>query len=325
MSWARRLAIVIVPSERLTMIASGAVSSRSPGIPVDSTDASRPLKYVYPDISVSGCQFRRKAVEVSSAPSPIDPNRPSAARIYDAYLGGTHNFAADRAVADRAVEILPEVPLIARANRDLLRRIVRYAAARGIHQFLDLGSGIPTENNVHQVAREVAPDARVVYVDLDPTAVLYARHLLGDDTQTAIVRGDLRQPAAILAAPEVRDLIDLGRPVAILMIAVLHFMPDGPELDAALHAYREAVVPGSLLAISHITTNGEPEPTARIADLYNRTGTPLVVRDAARTARFFEGWRLVEPGLVPGPRWRPDDGPVSDAERYLTLAGVAER
>jgi hypothetical protein len=262
---------------------------------------------------------------VSTAPLPIDPNRPSAARIYDAYLGGTHNFAADRAVAARAIEILPEIPLIARANRDFLRRAVRYAAARGIRQFLDLGSGIPTERNVHEVAREVAPDARVVYVDLDPTAVLYARHLLGGDEQTAIVRGDLREPAVILASPEVRDLLDLSRPVGILMIAVLHFMPDGPELDTALHAYREAAAPGSVLAVSHATSTGAPEPTGRIAELYSRTGTPLVLRDADQVTRLFDGWTLVEPGLVPSPRWRPDGGPVSDAEQSLTLAGVAER
>ncbi len=262
---------------------------------------------------------------MSNAPPPIDPNRPSAARVYDAYLGGTHNFAADRAVARRAIELLPEIPLIARANRDFLRRAVRYAAARGIRQFLDLGSGIPTERNVHEVARDVAPDARVVYVDLDPTAVLYSRHMLDDDEQTAMVRGDLREPEVILASSEVRDLLDLSRPVGILMIAVLHFMPDGPELDTALRAYREAAAPGSVLAISHATGCGAPELTGRIAELYSRTGTPLVLRDAGQVTRFFDGWTMVEPGLVLGPRWRPDDGPVNDAERYLTLAGVAER
>jgi hypothetical protein len=257
--------------------------------------------------------------------APIDPNRPSAARIYDAYLGGTHNFDADRAVAARAVELLPETPMIARANRAFLRRAVRYAAGRGIRQFLDLGSGIPTEHNVHEVAQEAAPDSAVVYVDVDPTAVLYGRHVLGGDPRTAVIHGDLQQPGAILDDPELRALLDLSRPVAILMIAVLHFLPDGPALDAALDAYRDAAVPGSVLAVSHATSSGDPEQMDRVADLYNRTGTPLVPRDTERVARFFEGWRLVEPGLVYGPQWRPDGEPVSEPARYLTLAGVGER
>jgi hypothetical protein len=262
---------------------------------------------------------------VSTAHPPIDPNRPSAARIYDVYLGGTHNFDADRAVAARAVALLPETPMIARANRAFLRRAVRYATGRGIRQFLDLGSGIPTEHNVHEVAQEQAPEARVVYVDVDPTAVLYGRHVLGDDPRTAVVHGDLQQPAAILAEPAVRDLLDLDRPVAILMVAVLHFLPDGQSLDAALEVYRDAAAPGSVLVVSHATSSGDPEEMERVADLYNRTGTPLVPRDSRQVAKFFEGWRLVEPGLVFVPQWRPDGDPVSDPARYLMLAGVGER
>jgi hypothetical protein len=256
---------------------------------------------------------------------PIDPNKPSAARIYDAYLGGTHNFDADRAVAARAVELLPETPMIARANRAFLRRAVRYAATRGVRQFLDLGSGIPAEHNVHEVAQEEAPDSIVVYVDVDPTAVLYGRHMLGDDPRTVVIHGDLQQPAAILADPGVRDRLDLSRPVAVLMIAVLHFLPDGPALDAALAAYRDAAAPGSVLAVSHATSSGDREQMDRVADLYSRTGTPLVPRDSGQVARFFDGWRLVEPGLVYGPQWRPDGEPVSEPARYLTLAGVGER
>jgi hypothetical protein len=262
---------------------------------------------------------------VSTVHSPIDPNRPSAARIYDAFLGGTHNFAADRAVAARAAEILPEIALIARANRAFLQRAVRYATARGIDQFLDLGSGIPTEHNVHEVARETTPASRVVYVDLDPTAVLYARRLLGDDERAVIVRGDLQEPATILERPDVRGLLDFSRPIAVLMVAVLHFLPDGPALDEAVHAYRDSTARGSVLALSHATSSGAPGLTERVADLYNRAGAPLVLRDADRVAGFFDGWDLVEPGLVHSPRWRPDDEPVTDAGRYPTLAGVGER
>ncbi|MDI6105818.1 SAM-dependent methyltransferase [Actinoplanes sp. NEAU-A12] len=264
---------------------------------------------------------------MSTPQPPIDPNRPSAARIYDVYLGGGHNFASDRAVAARAVELLPETPSVARANRAFLRRAVRYATARGIRQFLDLGSGIPAGDNVHQVARSTAEDCRVAYADIDPTAVLYTRHLLDGDPRTVVIQGDLQRPAMILHQPAVRDLLDLSRPVGILMLAVLHYLPDGPALDAAMDAYREAAPPGSVLAISHLTFGDDPALVDRVADLYNRTGTPLVPRDADRVGRFFEGWRLVEPGLVHSPRWRPDDGdePVSDAAQRLTLAGVAER
>jgi O-methyltransferase involved in polyketide biosynthesis len=262
---------------------------------------------------------------VSTVQSPIDPNRPSAARIYDVLLGGTHNFATDRAVAARAAEIMPDVTLIARANRAFLQRAVRYATARGIDQFVDLGCGIPTDYNVHEIARETSPGSRVVYVDLDPTAVLYTRHLLGDDEWTVIVRGDLQEPDTILERPDVRGLLDFSRPVAVLMVAVLHFLPDGPALDEAVHAYRDATAPGSVLVVSHATAGRTPELSERVADLYNRSGAPLVLRDADRVARFFDGWDLVEPGLVFGPLWRPDGEPVTDAGRCLTLAGVGEK
>ncbi|WP_328469505.1 SAM-dependent methyltransferase [Actinoplanes sp. NBC_00393] len=257
-------------------------------------------------------------------PASIDPNRPSAARIYDAFLGGTHNFETDRAIAARAVELVPEIPLIARANRAFLHRAVRHATGLGIRQFLDLGSGIPTESNVHEVARSAAPEARVVYVDIDPTAVLYARHMLGDDPHTAVVHGDLQQPALLLDQPELRDRLDLTRPVAILMIAVLHFVPDSPALDSAMRTYRDAAAPGSQLAISHASTGGRRAEVDRVADLYNRTGTPLVPRNAAQLTRFFEGWQLVAPGVVRGGDWRPEpqDHRLPDAVGSLTLAGV---
>ncbi|GLY06823.1 MULTISPECIES: SAM-dependent methyltransferase [Actinoplanes] len=265
---------------------------------------------------------------MSSPPEPpatIDPNLPSAARVYDAFLGGTHNFAADRAVAARATELVPDAPRNARDNRAFLRRAVRFAASRGIRQFLDLGSGIPTSGNVHEVAREAAPDARVVYVDVDPSAVLYARHLLGADPLTRVVLGDAQRPELLLTDPTVRNLLDPGRPMCLLMLAVLHFLPDSPALDAAMRAYRDAAAPGSLLAISHITGGTRPEEMDRIADLYNRTGTPLVPRNPDRVLRFFDGWELVAPGLVYTPQWRPgpDDDERADPASSLTLAGVA--
>ncbi|GGQ73205.1 SAM-dependent methyltransferase [Couchioplanes azureus] len=258
-------------------------------------------------------------------PVGIDPNRPSAARIYDAFLGGTHHFAADRAVAERAVQIMPALPRVMRANRAFLHRAVRFAVSRGVRQFLDLGSGIPTEGNVHEVLRELVPDGRVAYVDLDPTAVLHARAIIGDDRATVMVQGDLQDPEAIFADPLVHGMIDLARPVCVLMVAVLHFVPDSAELTAAMRRYRDAVVPGSLLAVTHATAGPRPEEVERISDLYNRTGTPMVLRDPQRLRALLEGWEPVEPGLVHGPEWRPelgDEWPGDPAESMM-LAAVA--
>ncbi|BBH68848.1 hypothetical protein ACTI_55330 [Actinoplanes sp. OR16] len=251
-------------------------------------------------------------------PLPIDPNRASAARIYDALLGGTHNFAADRAVVARTLELIPDMAEITKANRLFLRRAVRWAVSQGIRQFLDLGSGIPTEQNVH----ELAPEARVVYVDVDPTAVLYARHLLGDDPRVTVLTGDLREPSSLL--PSVP--LDFSEPVGILMVAVLHFIPDGPALAGALRAYREIAAPGSVLVVSHATSDDRSAELERVADIFNRTGSSLLPRDAPQVTRFFDGWNLVPPGVVPQPLWHPDpDAPPADPSTFLMLAGAAVR
>lgn len=255
----------------------------------------------------------------------IDPNRPSAARIYDCLLGGTHNFAADRAVAARALELVPELPMIAKVNRAFLRRAVRFAAANGVRQFLDLGSGIPAEGSVHEIARSVHPGARVAYVDLEPTAVLHAQAILGDDPDTVALLGDLQFPDTILTDPRLSELIDFTEPVCFLLMAVLHFVPDGPVLGAALRRYREVAAPGSHLAVSHATSGARREQLDRVADLYNRTGTPVVLRDPLRLAALLDGWDLVEPGIVFAADWRPDPGeePVGDPACSINLAGVA--
>ncbi|MBB2948732.1 hypothetical protein FB565_008515 [Actinoplanes lutulentus] len=258
----------------------------------------------------------------TTAEPPIDPNRPSSARIYDAFLGGTHNFASDRAIVARTLELMPDMPAITRSNRAFLHRAVRYATAQGIRQFLDLGSGIPTEQNVHQTA----PDARVVYVDVDPTAVLYGRHLVGDDPRAAVIHGDLRQPSILLDEPEVKDLLDLSQPIGILMVAVLHFIPDSPALSEALPVYREIAAPGSMLVLSHATIDERAPELERVADLYNRTGSSLLPRGCEQVERFFDGWVLEEPGVVPAPRWRPDPGEEApDPSTFLMLAGVARK
>ncbi|WP_433218657.1 SAM-dependent methyltransferase [Dactylosporangium sp. CS-047395] len=249
----------------------------------------------------------------------VDPNRPSVARMYDHYLGGRHNFAVDRAVAERAVAMVPAIPRIARANRAFLHRAVRFAVERGVRQFLDIGSGIPTEGNVHEVARALDPQARVVYVDIDPTAVVHARQILDGDPHTAVVQADLHEAGAILGDPQVKALLDFARPICLLLVAMLHFVPDTPELRAALRAYHDALAPGSLLAASHATGD-----VGELADLYTRTGTPMVLRDRDELAALLDGWDLVPPGLVFSAEWRPDT-PPDDPASYATLAAVGER
>ncbi|MEU0562815.1 SAM-dependent methyltransferase [Dactylosporangium sp. NPDC006015] len=257
----------------------------------------------------------------------VDPNRPSAARIYDHFLGGTHNFAVDREVAERAYALVPDLPQVARDNRAFLRRVVRLAAARGVRQFIDIGSGIPTEGNVHEAARAADPGARVVYVDADPTAVIHSRQILGDDPLTVVLQADLHQAGRILDDPAVRALVDFGEPVCLLLVAMLHFIPDSADLHAALRRYRDAAAPGSLLAITHGTAGSRTDRLEALADLYVRTGTPLVLRDRAAILALFEGWELVEPGLVHLPAWRPDPGgpPVADPEAYAGLGAVGVR
>ncbi|MDG6105712.1 SAM-dependent methyltransferase [Dactylosporangium aurantiacum] len=254
----------------------------------------------------------------------VDPNRPSAARIYDYFLGGTHNFAIDREVAERAYALVPDLPQVARDNRAFLRRVVRLAASRGVRQFIDIGSGIPTEGNVHDAARAADPDARVVYVDVDPTAVIHSREILGDDPRTAVLQADLHQADRVLSDASVRALVDFDQPVCLLLVAMLHFIPESPDLHEALRRYRDAAAQGSLLAITHGTAGSRAEQLEDLANLYVRTGTPLVLRDRAAILALFDGWELLDPGLVQLPLWRPDPGdpPVEDPDAYAALAAV---
>ncbi|TMM33769.1 MAG: hypothetical protein E6F99_23370 [Actinobacteria bacterium] len=261
-------------------------------------------------------------------PKGVDPDRPSPARVYDCYLGGTHNFAADRAVAAQAIAAMPQLPEIMRANRAFLRRAVRMVSHAGVDQFLDLGSGIPTEGTVHEVARQIRPGARVVYVDVDPVAVIHSRTILAGDPQSEIVQADLLDAGQVLADPVVGGLLDLSRPVCMLMVAVLHFLPDSPELRDALRRYREALAPGSYLVVSHATAEAQPKETAKVSELYTKVSRPLVPRNRAELAELLDGWELVEPGLTDGPSWRPDPAeppPTLDAPMYATLAGVARK
>ncbi|WP_268239731.1 SAM-dependent methyltransferase [Micromonospora yangpuensis] len=235
--------------------------------------------------------------------------RPNVARMYDYFLGGCHNFAPDRAAADRVLEILPETRVAAQANRHFLHRAVRHAAQRGIRQFLDIGAGLPTQGNVHEIVRAVDPGARVVYVDNDEVAVAYAGELLTETDGVVVVRGDLRRPDELLAHPAVRATLDLTAPVAVLLAAVLHFVPDTDDPYGAVAGLRDACAPGSHLVLSHLTVDDVPPDMVQQGEaIYRSSSAPLVPRTHADTLRFFTGYDLVEPGLVWLADWRPDHG-----------------
>ena len=259
--------------------------------------------------------------------------RPSVARVYDYYLGGSHNFDSDRAFAREVLRVYPELTAITRDNRDFMRRAVLHLCSRGIDQFLDLGSGIPTAGNVHEVAHSVNPRARVVYVDHDPVAVTHSRELLADTDSVVAISDDLREPRRVLQdAVAVGDL-DLTRPVAVLMVSVLHFLGDKDRPAELVDEYMSATVPGSHVAISHARSDGRRDAAAT-EEVYNRSRSPnpMQFRTADKIRALFGDLTLVDPGVVHLPRWRPefdaDADPDADpdvGEDYPALAGVGRR
>ncbi|MEV7991724.1 SAM-dependent methyltransferase [Streptomyces sp. NPDC086077] len=260
------------------------------------------------------------------APRSIDISVPSVARIYDYYLGGSHNFEVDREAARRAMEFLPGLPKIMQANRAFMRRAVRHAAVEGITQFLDIGSGIPTYGNVHEVAQEASPGARVVYVDHDPVAVAHSEAVLEGNDDAAVVAADLRKPQDILSSPQVEQLLDLKRPVALLLVAILHFVEDADDPYGVVAQLSEALAPGSMLILTHASYEGiplSPERAGGAVDVYRDLRNPLLMRSREEIARFFEGYDMVEPGLVPMPVWRPETAPEDeDPYAFSGFAGV---
>ena len=247
----------------------------------------------------------------------INTGAPNPARIYDYLLGGKDNFPADREVGEQVVAIAPVARDIVEDNRAFLRRAVRHLAGQaGVRQFIDLGSGLPTQGNVHEIAQATAPDARVVYVDNDAMVVTHSRALLAGDNTVAI-QADLREPEAVLGHPEVRELIDFDQPIALLLMAILHFVPDEEDPFGIVARFRDALPAGSYLAISHGTRDIPARPDmspeamaemgAKVERLYQLTTTSLVTRPRAEVERFFDGFDLVEPGLVEIQLWRPDE------------------
>ncbi|WP_246265353.1 SAM-dependent methyltransferase [Acrocarpospora pleiomorpha] len=238
-------------------------------------------------------------------PVTIDVKVPNVARMYDYYLGGKDNTLADRECAEEVIREIPQTRDIAWANRRFLGRAVRFLAEeQGIDQFIDIGAGLPTRENVHQVAQRANPDARVVYVDNDPVVLVHARALLARDPQTVAISGDARRPLEILADAELRGLLDLSRPVGVLMVAVLHFVTDAEDPYGAVASLMSHLVPGSCLVVSHVERTKRLEAATRA---YARASSPAVLRSDAEVAAFFEGLTMIEPGLVRLKNWRPDD------------------
>jgi hypothetical protein len=254
-----------------------------------------------------------------------DPSKASIARVYDYWLGGRHNLVVDRELGERMATLDPRIPAACRANRAFVGRAVRFLAGQGIRQFIDFGSGIPTAGNVHEIAQRAAPSSRVVYVDRDPVAVAEGRKLLDGHDGAAVIRADVRESDRILSAPETARLIDFSQPVALMFVAVLHFVLDADDPHGIVARFRDTVVPGSYLVISHVVGDAAPQLTAAVQGAYNNRGADGQARSRQDIARLFSGWELEEPGLAYAPAWRPDrpqDVPASP-ERFWFLAGAA--
>jgi hypothetical protein len=255
----------------------------------------------------------------------VEPDQASPARVYDWFLGGSHNFAIDREVAQRALQLAPEIPEIARANRHFLRRAVVAVAELGVDQFLDLGSGIPTVGNVHEVARMVNPAARVAYIDIDTVAVEHSRSILGDDPNSYVLRANLLEPPAVLGDEGVRGLLDLSRPVCLLMVAVGHFIADSAALGKAVAAYRDALPAGSYFVLSHGTQAKPTDEGVKIQAMYARGGMATVSRSPDEIAALLTGWEPIEPGIVYAQDWRPADEEITGSTKFSLLAVVARK
>lgn len=262
---------------------------------------------------------------MSWVPDDVDVALPSAARMYDYLLGGGHNFDADRRLADRVVAAHPGCYDVARLNRAFLRRVVLELVDAGVRQFLDLGSGIPTVGNVHEIAQQADPQARVVYVDHEPIAAAHSELILRGNDGAGVVQADLCEPERILASPVTRRLLDLDQPLGLLMVCVVHFVPDSADPAGLIGRFRDALAPGSYLGLSHLTADSSAAGMNALVEVMRGSKDPIHPRSKSQIAEMFTGFTLVEPGVVSVADWRPrspgDDG--DPPERDQVLAGVA--
>jgi hypothetical protein len=242
---------------------------------------------------------------LSWVPADVDLSKPNAARIYDYLLGGANNFEVDRQFAKQLMTALPDAQSLAQENRGFLRRTATFLAEQGIRQFIDLGSGIPTVGNTHEVVQRIEPTARVLYVDNEPVAVAHSELILEDNDNAGILRADVRDVHSVLRNPMTKRLIDFDEPVAILAFAVIHFVPDDEGPYRLTARYRDATVPGSYLAVSHLTKDGRSE-VGYLVEQYQRSANPVTERNKAAVLRLFDGYDLVDPGVVFTREWRPE-------------------
>lgn len=263
-------------------------------------------------------------------PPGVDISVPSAARLYDFMLGGGHNFAADRELGEQIAATMPGLRHAARVNRAFLGRVVRFMMAHGIRQFLDIGSGIPTVGNVHEVAQRVDPECRVVYVDRDPIAVAHSELMLAGNDNAAVVRADMRDPEFVLASAPVRRLLDLGEPLGLLMLLMLHWIPDDSDPLGLLARYRAALAGGSFLAITHATADNQGGALGKATGAIRRSNSPdqISLRSHGEIVPMFGDFPILEPGLVGCALWRPGGpGDISDDVdmNALVYAGVGRK
>jgi hypothetical protein len=260
----------------------------------------------------------------AQTPPGVDVSTPNVARMYDYYLGGKDNFAADRIAAEQVLTLVPGLRRSAQENRRFLRRVIRFLAGEaGIDQFIDIGVGLPTQGAVHQVAHEINPDARVLYVDYDPVVVRHGEALLQAGDRSVMVQGDLRRPAALLEHPH----LDCTRPVAVLLFAVLHFVADSEDPAGIVARLRDGVVPGSYLAISHIGTDFFPDKAAlaQAIAIYEQASERVWPRDRDQVLGLFDGFELLEPGLVPKHEWRPSLGTAPGDTPNVQWGGLGRK
>jgi hypothetical protein len=261
-------------------------------------------------------------------PHDVDTHVPNAARMYDYLLDGAHNFASDREMADKVQQAVPGARDGGRVNQAFLRRVIHFMVDAGIRQFLDLGSGIPTVGNVHEIAQRADPGCRVVYVDKEPVAVAHSELLLVGNDRAAVIQANLCDVEDVLGHPQTKGLLNFDQPIGLLMLWVLHFIPDFRNPESILARYRDRLASGSYLAISHGTTDGNPTGQAETIKLYAKTSDPVYFRSHKEMLRFFTGFELVEPGLVGSAFWRPS-GPgdrFSNAEmNTVSYGGVGRK
>ncbi|HEX3649803.1 MAG TPA: SAM-dependent methyltransferase [Pseudonocardiaceae bacterium] len=259
-------------------------------------------------------------------PEGVEVTVPNAARMYDYTLGGYHNFAVDREYIERAMRAMPGIVAVAHANRAFVGRAVRWLVDAGIRQFLDVGSGIPTLGNVHEVAQQAAADSRVIYVDIDPVAVAHSEALLAGNDLAGVIQADLRHPADILGHPDVLALLDFAQPVAVLLNAVMHFLPDSDHPVAVMAQIRDALVAGSYVVMTHGRKAPETaDEQDRVAELYESTPTSFHLRDEDYVGRMFDGFELVEPGITPVTMWHPDPDEQDDPRQDSMMAVVGRK